>query len=159
MSKSTTAFLLNLISFGILFVFFRLFIGHLLPLSHLPLLLGSAILASFVSPKFFVKNKSLWVKIFWRKSPFKLQSPLNNLLIFQKLQVIYYNEVRIIFRKKKFFYYRNQPNNTFQVIIVINHCDKIICYSFKSLICYQNTLNNNIKSLKVELGLRKIYSN
>jgi len=72
MSKSTTAFLLNLISFGILFVFFRLFIGHLLPLSHLPLLLGSAILASFVSPKFFIKNKSLWVKTFWRKSPSKL---------------------------------------------------------------------------------------
>jgi hypothetical protein len=72
MSKSTIAFILNLFCFGGLFLVFRLFIGSLLPLSHLPLLLGSAVLATFVSPKFLFKNQTLWVKFFWSKQPYKL---------------------------------------------------------------------------------------
>jgi hypothetical protein len=72
MRKSTISFVLNLFCFGGLFLLFRLFIGSLLPLSHLPLLLGSAVIATFVAPKFFVKNQVLWVKFFWRKQPYKL---------------------------------------------------------------------------------------
>jgi len=72
MSKSTIAFILNLFCFGGLFLVFRLFFGSLLPLPHLPLLLGSAVMATFVSPKFFVKNQTLWVKFFWHKNPYKL---------------------------------------------------------------------------------------
>ena len=72
MNKSTIAFWLNLFCFAILFLLFRIGIGSLLPLSHVPLLLGSAVLASFASPKFLVKNHVLWVKLFWRKSPIKL---------------------------------------------------------------------------------------
>jgi hypothetical protein len=72
MSKSTLAFILNLISFGGLFLLFRLCIGSLLPLSHLPLLLGSAVMATFVAPKFFVKDQTFWVKVFWKNRPFKL---------------------------------------------------------------------------------------
>lgn len=72
MRKTTVAFILNLFCFALLFLLFRIGIGSLLPLSHLPLLLGSAVLASFVAPKFFVKENALWVKLFWRKAPMRL---------------------------------------------------------------------------------------
>ena len=72
MPKTTLAFLLNLLCFAFLFLLFRMGIGSVLPLSHLPLLLGSAVLASFVAPKFLVKDGTLWVKLFWRKAPWRL---------------------------------------------------------------------------------------
>lgn len=63
---------LNLLTFGFLFVFFRIGIGVLLPLPYLPLLLGSAVLASFASPKFIAKGEDIWVKYPWKKDPKKM---------------------------------------------------------------------------------------
>lgn len=69
MQVKTKVFLLNLIAFGVLFVNFRMGIGLLMPLPYLPLLLGSAVLASFVSPKFFEMDGKIWVKYPWKKDP------------------------------------------------------------------------------------------
>lgn len=71
MSVKSKALILNLIVFGVLFVLFRIGIGMLLPLPYLPLLLGSAVLASFCSPKFISKSNTLWVKYPWKKEPKK----------------------------------------------------------------------------------------
>lgn len=71
MHVKTKALILNLVVFGVLFVFFRIGIGVLLPLPYLPLLLGSAVLASFSAPKFLVKGEELWVKYPWKKAPKK----------------------------------------------------------------------------------------
>ena len=72
MSITTKALLYNLFVFALLFVFFRLVIGTLMPLPYIPLLLGSGVLASFVAPKFLVKEGKLYVKFPWRKKPKKL---------------------------------------------------------------------------------------
>ena len=58
MKKQQLALLFNLLCFGALFVFFRYGIGSLLPLSYLPLVLGSAVLASFLAPKFLVHKEN-----------------------------------------------------------------------------------------------------
>jgi len=71
MSAKNKALFFNLLTFGILFIFFRIGIGVLLPLPYLPLLLGAAVLASFCSPKFLVKEGELWVKYPWKKTPKK----------------------------------------------------------------------------------------
>ena len=71
MFVKSKALMLNLIVFGVLFVLFRVGIGMLLPLPYLPLLLGSAVLASFCSPKFIAKGNTLWVKYPWKKEPKK----------------------------------------------------------------------------------------
>jgi len=71
MNVKTKALVLNLITFGVLFVLFRIGIGLLMPLPYLPLLLGSAVLASFCSPKFLTKGEKLWVKYPWKKAPKK----------------------------------------------------------------------------------------
>ncbi|MDG1760483.1 MAG: hypothetical protein P8L72_02520 [Flavobacteriaceae bacterium] len=76
MKKQYIALLLNFICFGILFVIFRYGVGTLLPLSYLPLLLGSAVLASFLAPKFVVHKENgterIVVKIPFVKSVKKL---------------------------------------------------------------------------------------
>lgn len=71
MQVKTKAFLLNLFAFGIFFIFFRTCIGLIMPLPYLPLLLGSAVLASFCAPKFLVKKNEIWVKYPWNKDPKK----------------------------------------------------------------------------------------
>ncbi|CAI8249583.1 MAG: Uncharacterised protein [Flavobacteriales bacterium] len=71
MRVKSKALILNLIVFGVLFVIFRAGIGTLIPLPYLPLLLGSAVLASFCSPKFLAKGEELWVKLPWKKTPIK----------------------------------------------------------------------------------------
>mgnify|MGYP001472519911 CR=1 FL=1 len=71
MHAKSKALTLNLVVFGVLFVLFRLGIGTLIPLPYLPLLLGSAVLASFFSPKYIAKGEELWVKYPWRKAPKK----------------------------------------------------------------------------------------
>lgn len=72
MNIKTKALLLNLFFFGLLFVFFRVGIGYLMPLPYLPLLLGAAVLASFCAPKFLVKKNKIWIKYPWKKDPKKL---------------------------------------------------------------------------------------
>lgn len=67
MAVKSKALILNLIAFGVLFVIFKIGIAMLIPLAYLPLLLGSAVLASFCAPKFVVKNEELWVKYPWKK--------------------------------------------------------------------------------------------
>ena len=71
MSVKSKALLLNLIVFAALFVLFRVGIGMLMPLPYLPLLLGSAVLASFCAPKFIAKGDVLWIKYPWKKTPKK----------------------------------------------------------------------------------------
>ena len=68
MNVKSKALILNLVMFGVLFVLFRVGIGMLMPLPYLPLLLGSALLASFCAPKFLVKGEELWVKLPWKKA-------------------------------------------------------------------------------------------
>ena len=59
MNAKSKALRLNLVIFGVLFVLFRVGIGVLMPLPYLPLLLGSAVLASFGAPKFLAKGEEL----------------------------------------------------------------------------------------------------
>ena len=76
MKKTQLALLLNLVCFGVLFVVFRYGVGTLLPLSYLPLVIGSAVLASFLAPKFMVHHlngvERIVVKIPFLKSVKKL---------------------------------------------------------------------------------------
>ena len=72
MSLKSKALLFNLISFGVLFILFRVGIGVLIPLPYLPLLIGSSVLASFLAPKFLVKENALWIKIPLQKAARKL---------------------------------------------------------------------------------------
>ncbi len=71
MKATTKALVFNLLTFGVLFVFFRFSIGFIMPLPYIPLLLGSAVLASFCAPKFLVKKNQLFVKFPWKKQPKK----------------------------------------------------------------------------------------
>jgi hypothetical protein len=70
MHVTTKAFVLNLVCFAALFVFFR-FILLLLNLPYLLTMLLAAISASLGVPKFLVKKEVLWVKLPWRKMPYK----------------------------------------------------------------------------------------
>ncbi|MFD0860948.1 hypothetical protein ACFQ1M_01905 [Sungkyunkwania multivorans] len=54
MKPQVKATLLNLLCAGILFVIFMYGIGSLLALPYIPLLFGSAVLASILTPKFGV---------------------------------------------------------------------------------------------------------
>lgn len=76
MKKKQLALVFNFLCFVILFAFFRYGVGSLLPLSYLPLLLGSAVLASFFAPKFVAQKENgverLMVKIPFKKSLIKL---------------------------------------------------------------------------------------
>jgi hypothetical protein len=70
MRVTTKAFMLNLVCFAALFVFFR-FILLLLDLPYLVTMLLAAISASVGAPKFLVKKEVMWVKLPWRKMPYK----------------------------------------------------------------------------------------
>jgi hypothetical protein len=70
MRATTKAFILNLLCFGVLFLFFR-YILLLLGLSYLLAMLMAAVLASVGAPKFLVKKEVMWVKLPWRKVPYK----------------------------------------------------------------------------------------
>ena len=70
MRVTTKAFMLNLVCFAALFVFFR-FILLLLDLPYLVTMLLAAISASVGAPKFLVKKEMMWVKLPWRKMPYK----------------------------------------------------------------------------------------
>jgi hypothetical protein len=70
MRVTTKAFMLNLVCFAALFVFFR-FILLLLDLPYLVTMLLAAISASVVAPKFLAKKEVMWVKLPWRKMPYK----------------------------------------------------------------------------------------
>ena len=70
MRATTKAFILNLLCFAVLFLFFR-YILLLLGLSYLLAMLMAAVLASLSAPKFLVKKEVIWVKLPWRKVPYK----------------------------------------------------------------------------------------
>ena len=70
MRATTKAFILNLLCFAVLFLFFR-YILLLLGLSYLLAMLMAAVLASLSAPKFLVKKEVMWVKLPWRKVPYK----------------------------------------------------------------------------------------
>ena len=70
MRATTKAFILNLLCFAVLFLFFR-YILLLLGLSYLLAMLMAAVLASVGAPKFLVKKEVMWVKLPWRKVPYK----------------------------------------------------------------------------------------
>ena len=71
MRTKTKAFLLNLLCFAALFVLFRFVLLLLMDLPYLLTMLMAAILASLSAPKFLVKKEVLWVKLPWRKLPYK----------------------------------------------------------------------------------------
>ncbi|MGC6479916.1 MAG: hypothetical protein ACON42_06025 [Flavobacteriaceae bacterium] len=73
MHLKTKALLGNLTSFGILFFGFRYGIAYLIPLPYVPLAVGSAVAASFLSPKFLIKEDQLYLKLFWKKQPSPLK--------------------------------------------------------------------------------------
>ncbi|MBA22410.1 MAG: hypothetical protein CMP52_03600 [Flavobacteriales bacterium] len=72
MNKKTKALLLNLICFGVLFLTTKTIIGSFIPLSYIPLIAFSALLASIFSPKFLVEKGKLLVKIPLIKEPWEL---------------------------------------------------------------------------------------
>jgi len=72
MKKETLALILNFISFGSIFLFFRAVICSIIPLSYIPLIAMSALFTSIFSPKFLVNKGKLFMKIPLRKTPFQL---------------------------------------------------------------------------------------
>ena len=62
----------NLICFGLLFVLVKTIIGTLIPMSYIPLIAFSALLASVFSPKFLVNKGKLYIKIPLVKEPREL---------------------------------------------------------------------------------------
>ena len=70
MRATTKAFIVNLLCFAVLFLFFR-YILLLLGLSYLLAMLMAAVLASLSAPKFLPQKEELWVKLPWRKVPYK----------------------------------------------------------------------------------------
>jgi hypothetical protein len=72
MNVKNKALVFNLICFGFLFVVIKTLIGTFLPMSHVPLLAFSALLASIFSPKFLVEKGKLYVKIPLIKEPREL---------------------------------------------------------------------------------------
>ena len=63
MNVKRRALLFNLICFGLLFVLVKTIIGTLIPMSYIPLIAFSALLASVFSPKFLVNKGKLYIKI------------------------------------------------------------------------------------------------
>lgn len=72
MNVKTKALVLNLICFGFLFVVIKTIIGTLIPMSYIPLIAFSALLASVFSPKFLVEKGKLFIKIPLIKEPREL---------------------------------------------------------------------------------------
>ncbi|MDA9351628.1 hypothetical protein N9Q85_01405 [Flavobacteriaceae bacterium] len=72
MNIKTKALVLNLICFGFLFVLIKTIIGTLIPMSYIPLIAFSALLASVFSPKFLVEKGKLFIKIPLIKEPREL---------------------------------------------------------------------------------------
>ena len=72
MNVKTKALLFNLICFGLLFVLVKTIIGTLIPMSYIPLIAFSALLASVFSPKFLVNKGKLYIKIPLVKEPREL---------------------------------------------------------------------------------------
>ena len=72
MNVKTKALVLNLICFGFLFVLIKTIIGTLIPMSYIPLIAFSALLASVFSPKFLVEKGKLYIKIPLIKEPREL---------------------------------------------------------------------------------------
>jgi predicted permease len=69
MNVKTKALLFNLICFGLLFVLVKTIIGTLIPMSYIPLIAFSALIASVFSPKFLVEKGKLYIKIPLVKEP------------------------------------------------------------------------------------------
>ena len=72
MNVKRKALLFNLICFGLLFVLVKTIIGTLIPMSYIPLIAFSALLASVFSPKFLVNKGKLYIKIPLVKEPREL---------------------------------------------------------------------------------------
>ena len=72
MNVKTKALVLNLICFGFLFVVIKTIMGTLIPMSYIPLIAFSALLASVFSPKFLVEKGKLYIKIPLVKEPREL---------------------------------------------------------------------------------------
>jgi hypothetical protein len=72
MNVKTKALLFNLICFGLLFVLVKTIIGTLIPMSYIPLIAFSALIASIFSPKFLVEKGKLYIKIPLVKEPREL---------------------------------------------------------------------------------------
>ena len=62
MNVKRKALFFNLICFGLLFVLVKTIIGTLIPMSYIPLIAFSALLASVSSPKFLVNKGKLYIK-------------------------------------------------------------------------------------------------
>jgi len=71
MRTKTKAFLLNLLCFAVLFVLYRFVLLLTIDFPYLLVMLMAAILASLSAPKFLVKKEVLWMKLPWRKAPYK----------------------------------------------------------------------------------------
>ena len=72
MNVNRKALFFNLICFGLLFVLVKTIIGTLIPMSYIPLIAFSALLASVFSPKFLVNKGKLYIKIPLVKEPREL---------------------------------------------------------------------------------------
>lgn len=72
MNVKRKALFFNLICFGLLFVLVKTIIGTLIPMSYIPLIAFSALLASIFSPKFLVNKGKLYIKIPLVKEPREL---------------------------------------------------------------------------------------
>jgi len=72
MNVKRKALFFNLICFGLLFVLVKTIIGTLIPMSYIPLIAFSALLASVFSPKFLVNKGKLYIKIPLIKEPREL---------------------------------------------------------------------------------------
>ena len=72
MNVKRRALLFNLICFGLLFVLVKTIIGTLIPMSYIPLIAFSALLANVFSPKFLVNKGKLYIKIPLVKEPREL---------------------------------------------------------------------------------------
>jgi len=72
MNVKRKALFFNLTCFGLLFVLVKTIIGTLIPMSYIPLIAFSALLASVFSPKFLVNKGKLYIKIPLVKEPREL---------------------------------------------------------------------------------------
>ena len=72
MNVKRKALFFNLICFGLLFVLVKTIIGTLIPMSYIPLIAFSALIASIFSPKFLVEKGKLYIKIPLVKEPREL---------------------------------------------------------------------------------------
>ena len=72
MNVKRKALFFNLICFGLLFVLVKTIIGTLIPMSYIPLIAFSALLANVFSPKFLVNKGKLYIKIPLVKEPREL---------------------------------------------------------------------------------------